>query len=1098
MKKEIFKVFAFAVFYVVLFSGYAQAVPAIITDYLLQGSVGSDYRQSVDITGGLPPYAWTVTLGTLPPGLQLDGATGLISGRPSSTGAFSFTVQAADAENTVASKNLMLPVDDHFIVEEWAHFPGNWRNTGSAFDPDGNYYTVGSIYNELGGTDFLIVKYDSAGNEIWRRTHRNTGYDHANSIAIDNTGNIYVVGDSGTFWDVDLVLVKYDASGTVQWTKSEYLHKAYSGRSGVATDSAGNVYVCDGGKDDTGTKIGYVTIKYDASGNKIWKNFYDSGGGSAHSIAVDALGNAYLTGSGHRMGSTTGYDMLTVKLSATGVLLWERSYYLSYAPCDPNWCEESGWDIAVDFAGNSFIAGRFLSGYMWAIMSYDSSGNLRWWATPAPKGWYSEAMSVTTDNMGNAYVLGYTRLTGPYSLIRKYDSFGNELWTKQSDHIIGEWPWSIAVDLIGNVYVTGQGAQFPNGGFTKKFRDTSFHVISPQLSRFGQTNMPFTTTLTAVGGTSPYAWSIIAGSLPSGLTLDSLTGIISGTATTAGTFSFTIQVTDAVSASTTASLSIMIYQPLTITTSSLTSGMQGVSYSQTLTVTDGVSPYAWSVVSGALPAGLSFSSDGAISGTTAAAGTFNFTVRAADSIGNTAEDALSVTINLAPPLTITTSAGVNGAISPAGPQTVGYGQSASFTIMPDTGHHIASLTGCGGTLDGSTFTTAAITADCTVTASFEINRYTVTPAPGASGSMNPSTAQTVDHGQSALFTITPDIGHHIASVTGCGGTLDGSTFTTAAITADCTVTASFEINRYTVIPAPGANGNMNPSTAQTVEHGQSSLFTITPDTGYHIASVTGCGGTLDGSTFTTAAITADCTVTASFEINRYTVIPAPGANGNMNPSTAQMVDYGQSMLFTITPDTGYHIASVTGCGGTLDGSIFTTATVTADCMVSATFNPYIVAAAGPNGSITPAGDITVIYSEPQAFTITPDTGYNISDVLVDGVSVGTAPGYTFTNVNAGHTIFASFTRGVSGSCTPIISPKSSLFNGAEGTGSVTVNVDSQCGWTATSDDSWIRVSNGSGTGNGTLTYAVSQNQTSVRRVGTINISGQTFSVMQLR
>jgi len=149
---------------------------------------------------------------------------------------------------------------------------------------------------------------------------------------------------------------------------------------------------------------------------------------------------------------------------------------------------------------------------------------------------------------------------------------------------------------------------------------------------------------------------------------------------------------------------------------------------------------------------------------------------------------------------------------------------------------------------------------------------------------------------------------------------------------------------------------------------------------------------------------------------------------------------------------------------------------------------------------SPSADVTLNYGATQAFTITPATGYNIADVLVDGVSVGTATGYTFTNVIAGHTIFASFTRGASGSCTPTLSPRSSLFNAAGGSGSVTVNVDSQCGWSAASDNSWITVTNGSGTGTGTgtLTYSVSQNQTSSRRTGTITISGQTFSVMQLR
>ena len=242
----------------------------------------------------------------------------------------------------------------------------------------------------------------------------------------------------------------------------------------------------------------------------------------------------------------------------------------------------------------------------------------------------------------------------------------------------------------------------------------------------------------------------------------------------------------------------------------------------------------------------------------------------------------------------------------------------------------------------------------------------------------------------------------------------------------------------------------------------------------------------------TASITA---------IMPYRITASAGAGGTITPSGDVYVSPGATQSFSIAAITGYHFAAVTGCGGTLDGSIYTTAAVTADCTVTTTFeiNTYMIAAvAGPNGSITPAGDITVNYGGSRAFTITPDTGYNIADVLVDGVSVGTVSGYTFTNIIAGHTIFASFARGVSGSCAPTISPRSGLFQAAGGTGSITVNVDSQCGWTATSDSGWITVTNGSGTGNGTVTYSVSQNQTLERRVGTITISGQTFTVMQLR
>src|SRR4030042_2482695 len=226
--------------------------------------------------------------------------------------------------------------------------------------------------------------------------------------------------------------------------------------------------------------------------------------------------------------------------------------------------------------------------------------------------------------------------------------------------------------------------------------------------------------------------------------------------------------------------------------------------------------------------------------------------------------------------TVTPSAGPNGTISPSTPQTVNYNSTISFTVTPNTGYHIASISGCGGPSVGSqpnntsyTYITGPITGNWTVTASFSsnTNTYTVTPSAGIGGSISPSTPQTVNYNENISFTVTPNTGYSIASVTGCGGTLAGNTYTTDYITSDCTVTASFAINTYTVTPSAGANGTINPSTPQTVNYNLTTSFTVTPNTGYHIASVSGCGGTLSGNTYTTGPITGHCTVAASFAAN---------------------------------------------------------------------------------------------------------------------------------------------------------------------------------------------------------------------------------------
>ena len=168
----------------------------------------------------------------------------------------------------------------------------------------------------------------------------------------------------------------------------------------------------------------------------------------------------------------------------------------------------------------------------------------------------------------------------------------------------------------------------------------------------GSTGTAYSQTLAASGGTPPYTWAISSGALPAGLALSSA-GAITGTPTGAGTYSFTVRVTDSASRVATQTFSLTISPPpLTITTSSpLVSGFTNGTYSQTLTASGGVSPYTWTITSGTLPPGLALSSAGAITGTPTTAGTYSFTVRVADSASTTATQTFGLTVVAAATLT---------------------------------------------------------------------------------------------------------------------------------------------------------------------------------------------------------------------------------------------------------------------------------------------------------------------------------------------------------------------------------------------------------------------------------------------------------------
>jgi hypothetical protein len=181
----------------------------------------------------------------------------------------------------------------------------------------------------------------------------------------------------------------------------------------------------------------------------------------------------------------------------------------------------------------------------------------------------------------------------------------------------------------------------------------------------GAVGSTYSTTLTGFGGFSPTSWTVSSGALPSGLTLDSSSGNISGTPTQAGTFNFVVTLTDSSPSPSTAfrALSINIVSALAITTTALNDGVVNVPYSQTLTASGANGTLTWSVQSGSLPAGLNLNSAGVISGTpaTAISGT-NVTIQVKDSGPPQQTVSRSFTIRIAAPLTVTTPASLSDAI----------------------------------------------------------------------------------------------------------------------------------------------------------------------------------------------------------------------------------------------------------------------------------------------------------------------------------------------------------------------------------------------------------------------------------------------------
>lgn len=169
----------------------------------------------------------------------------------------------------------------------------------------------------------------------------------------------------------------------------------------------------------------------------------------------------------------------------------------------------------------------------------------------------------------------------------------------------------------------------------------------------GVVNSPYSATLSATGGLTPYAWNVASGNLPPGLSL-SRGGVISGTPTASGGFSFGVTVLDSEMPPSVANgnFSITIVPALQISTTSLSNGSPSVFYSATLAAMGGIPPYSWTITQGSLPSGFTLNAtSGVISGTPANMGRSSFTVQVSDAetpAGTTAAS-LSIVINPPPP-----------------------------------------------------------------------------------------------------------------------------------------------------------------------------------------------------------------------------------------------------------------------------------------------------------------------------------------------------------------------------------------------------------------------------------------------------------------
>jgi Putative Ig domain len=682
---------------------------SISTTTIPQGVVGAAYTATLAAAGGTTPYTWSVSKGQLPAGLSLAASTGIISGTPTTVGSYTFTATVVDSSSTAQSASIAFTMS---VVAPPATPSALVVSTTSL--PSG---TIGSAYSAAlqvsGGTAPYSWSFVSGNIPAGLSLNTSTGLITGTPTASGTANFTASVADSESpaqtkSVTLSIVIAPVSLSITTSSLPSGTVGSQYStvlqangGTSPYSWSiSAGSLPAGLSLAASTGIISGTPTAPVTANLTVVVAD----AGSPAQTKSVPlslVIGPATLTITSSALASGTQNSTYTSTLQATGgtgAYTWSIS--TGSLPAGLTLAASTG-----TVSGKPTASGNFSFG-----VSVKDSGSPAQTATVP-------AVTLSIVAAGTPLAIGTTTLPGgvpnqTYSTTLNADGGTSPYtWTLTTGTLPAGLSFSGSTGVISGT-PTGSGTS----SLTFSVADSSTPtpqtksvtlslVVAPVALTITTSSLPggtsgssYSNLLTASGGTSPYSWSITTGSLPAGLTLTSSTGLISGTPTATGTSNFTVKVTDSGSPALTKTLKLSIViaapavAPLTISTTSLAAGTKGTTYSTAMQAGGGTTPYAWSITTGSLPAGLSLASaTGIISGTPTASGTTSFTATVTDSESPVQTKAvqLSIVIATAAPPTLAISATL-----PSG--TVGTAYSNPMTASGGTPSYTWSIT--AGTL----------------------------------------------------------------------------------------------------------------------------------------------------------------------------------------------------------------------------------------------------------------------------------------------------------------------------------------------------------------------------------------------------------------
>jgi hypothetical protein len=334
---------------------------------------------------------------------------------------------------------------------------GEDRAAAMALDASGNAYVVGSSLGSGTGTDIVTVKFDAAGKTAWAKLYDGPshGDDAGKDIAVDAAGNVFIVGTATSAKGTDITTIKYSAAGKRLWVRTyDGTGHANDAAGAIAVDGEGSAIVCG-----TGGGPYFTVIKYGAKGTQLWIKTgvvepFDLS--AAFDVAVDGSNNIYACGTYYKATRETA----TVKLDKNGGQVWAKFYN------GPGNQTDIATALVVTASGNVTITGdseRAQFNHDYLTVKYNKSGGQVWAKTyNGPANGEDGPTGIGLDALGNAYVTGWITVGEQKSDIAtvKYGPTGRVFWTKTYDgpaeNSSYDYGRAIAVDRSGNAYVAGE------------------------------------------------------------------------------------------------------------------------------------------------------------------------------------------------------------------------------------------------------------------------------------------------------------------------------------------------------------------------------------------------------------------------------------------------------------------------------------------------------------------------------------------------------------------------------------------------------------------------------------------------------------------